>query len=268
MNIVFWSNSSGRSATSGNMLAVSVMSSVFYSIKTLLLQMDRESRALDDVFEGRKEESLVNDEFSFYNKKGFDQVLENTRLSILNEAIIESNIINIKHTNIHYMPISKKSHEGIDEEEKINIVSKIADQLNTMDKINFWDIENGNDNISKKMLQKADVVVVNRAQEIILNDKTIEDEEILKKSVFLIGRYDNTSKVNVNVIRKKYGISKENIATIPYSIGFHDAIYEGKVVPFLMKNIFSKKQDDNFEFINGVYNATNLVLRKAGIDGI
>lgn len=250
------------------MLAVSVMTSVFYSIKTLLLQIDTESRALDDVFEGRKEESLVKDEFSFYNKKGLDQVLENARLSILNEAIIESNIINIKHTNIHYMPIAKKSYVGIDEDEKIGIISRIADQLNTMDKINFWDIENGNDNLSKQMLKKADVVVINMSQEIMQKDKIIEEEEILKKSVFLVGKYDNNSKENTNMIRKRYGIDRDNIATVPYNIGFHDAIIEGKVVPFIMKNIFAKKHDDNFEFINGVYNATNLVLRKAGIEGV
>ena len=65
LNIAFWSNVTGRGATSGNMLAVSTMASVLYSLKTVLVQTDRMSRQIDEVIEGRKTENVKNEEFQF-----------------------------------------------------------------------------------------------------------------------------------------------------------------------------------------------------------
>ena len=41
------------------------------------------------------------------------------------------------------------------------------------------------------------------------------DKDILKKAVFIIGKYDEESEENVAIIRQKYGIDRNNIAVIP-----------------------------------------------------
>ncbi len=53
-NIIFWSSASGKSGTSNNMLAVSTMTAVLYSLKTLLVQFDKKSSPLSMAFEGGK----------------------------------------------------------------------------------------------------------------------------------------------------------------------------------------------------------------------
>ena len=83
MNIVFWSKASGRGATSGNMLAVSIMSSLVYSVKGILVQLDYCSRSIDDVFSNRKHTNLIMEEYAYYNQKGIDELIDKCQLKDL-----------------------------------------------------------------------------------------------------------------------------------------------------------------------------------------
>lgn len=267
MNIAFWSNVAGRSATSGNMLAVSTMASVLYSLKTVLVQTDRMSKPIDEVFEGRKTDNMVNEEFHFYNRKGMDELKERCRLNLLSREMIETNMVNVRHTNIFYIPSAKEECND-ESHEVIKIYEVIMNQLKSMGELNFWDISNGYSPESQAIMSKCDVAVINLSQEPQHYRTLKKPESIMEKAVFLVGKYDSGSRKNIGSICKEYGIPKENTGVIPYNIHFHDAINNGRIVPFIMKNIFSKKQDVNFEFINSVFKATNLVLKKAGVEGI
>ena len=156
-------------------------------------------------------------------------------------------------------------YDGVEEAKAYELLIK---QLKDMGDLNFWDITNGDNPSSKAIMSKSDVVVINLCQEPGNNKLPVEDENVMKKAVFLLGKYDSGSRKGLSRICKEYGIAKNNVGVIPYNIHFHDAVYDGKIVPFIMKNIFSKKQDTNFEFINSVFKATNLVLKKAGVEGI
>lgn len=267
MNIAFWSNVTGRGATSGNMLAVSTMASVLYSLKTVLIQTDRMSKPLDEVFEGRKTDNMVNEEFRFYNKKGMDELIERARLDLLCSDTIKTNMVNVRHTNIYYIPPAR-SEALYDDIEATKAYELLMKQLKEMGDLNFWDISNGQNPSSKAIISKSDIVVINLCQEPGNIKLPIEDENVMKKAVFLLGRYDSASRKGLSRVCKEYGIPKNRVGVIPYNIHFHDAVYDGKIVPFIMKNIFAKKHDANFEFINNVFKATNLVLKKAGVDGI
>lgn len=266
MNIAFWSNVAGKGATSGNMLAVSTMASVLYSLKTVLVQTDRMSKPLDEVFEGKRSENMVNEEFQFYNKKGMDELIERARLDLLCNEIVQTNMVNVRHTNMYYIPPSR--NEIYDSIEAVKTYELLMAELKEMGGLNFWDVSNGQHLSSKTILSKSDVVVINLCQEPDNIKLPIEDECIMKKAVFLLGKYDNASRKGLVRICKEYGIPKGKVAVIPYNIHFHDAVYDGKVVPFIMKNIFSKKHEANFDFINNVFKATNLVLKEAGVEGV
>ena len=79
---------------------------------------------------------------------------------------------------------------------------------------------------------------------------------------------DNDSKDNIHNIRRKYNISKDAIGVVPYNIHFHDAMNNGKLVQFITRGIFSRKTDVDYDFIMELYHTTNMILRKAGYEGI
>ena len=89
-NITFWGNSRGKSGTSGNMLAISTMAAVLYSLKTLLIQFDRESNPIHKAFETGGHAGVLHEEFSYYNRKGLDEILDKSKIkSIGKDEIIE-----------------------------------------------------------------------------------------------------------------------------------------------------------------------------------
>ena len=265
MNIAFWSMTSGRSATSGNMLAVSVMSSLAYSINEILVQLDQHSRAIDDVFGERRQTNLLMEEYSYYSKKGLDSLIDKCQLEELSIKDINENMVPVKDTLINYVPVSKRTIIGVNNRELTFFSKKMFEVLNQSSQLNFIDCANGDTPVSRTILKAADVVVINLSQGMTSPSINI-DKEILKKSVFLVGKYDDNSKENISHIRKKYGIERNDIAIIPYNIQFNDAIHEGKLVSYISKSMNSRVNDENTYFINKVFLATNMILRKAGYD--
>ena len=263
MNIAFWSMTSGRSATSCNMLAVSLMSTIAYSIKGTLVQVDQFSMALDDVFSERRQTNLLMEEYAYYSKKGLDQLVDKAQLEEIEFDDLIENTVPIKDTHINYVPVSKRTSIGINNREYVNFTKKMLEVLNSKEQLNFIDCINGETPVSKAVLKNADVVVINLCQGMNLKNLEI-DKDVLKKTVFLVGKYDEESKENVAHIRQKYGIDRNDIAVIPYNIKFHDAIQEGRLVSYISKSMNTRVANENLSFINNVFLATNMILRKAG----
>ena len=84
MNIAFWSMTSGRSATSSNMLDVGAMSALAYSVEGTLLQLDQFSMSLDEAFGERRQTNLLMEEYSYYSKKGIDRLVDKAQLEDIN----------------------------------------------------------------------------------------------------------------------------------------------------------------------------------------
>lgn len=265
MNIAFWSNVNGRGATSGNMLAVGTMASIMYSVRTLFLQYDCDSKPIEEIFEGKGRSDLIRDEVSYFKKEGIDELLNNAKLKDVCESEVYSQVKNVKDTSIYYIPASKKIKYGIDDESLEYLSSKLPKLLENISDINLIDNQNGKKTLSRRILDESDVIVVNICQGMQHIDSFLRTEGYKKKTVFLVGRYDQNSNEDIEMIRNKYKIPKENIAVIPYNIHFHDAIAEGKVVEFISKCIYTKRNDVNFDFINQLYLATNMILEKAGV---
>ena len=263
MNIVFWSECQGRCGTSGNTLAVCLMSSLVYSVKGIVMQFDNCSKAIDDVFEGKRQTNLLMEEYAYYGRKGIDDLLDKSQLKQISVDDIHSNAIPVKNTDISYIPVSKRIKSGLSDREIIASSKRIMELLNETGGYNFIDCINGEKSVAKNIVSHADVVVVNLCQGMNVDKLTLSDH-IMKKAVFLVGKYDANSKENLTDICRKYNIARERIVAIPYNIEFHDAMQEGRLVPFITKQIMARRTDSNFAFINGVFRATDMILRRAG----
>lgn len=265
MNIVFWSKLPGRCATSGNMLAVSIMSSLIYSVKGILLQLDYRSRTLDDVFEGKRQVNLIMEEYAYYNKKGMDELIDRSQINTLTAEDIRENVIPIQNTSMSYIPTFNNIRTDINDKDIIGNSKDVMKLLNDVEEYSFIDCINGDNPMAKAVLDSADVIVVNLCQGMNQN-VCLPDKKLREKCVYLVGRYDTASNETLSDICKRYNIERDSIMCIPYNIAFHDALVEGKLVSFLSKHISARRFDDNFDFINNVFKATHMILKKAGYD--
>ncbi len=267
-NIMFWSNASGKSGTSGNMLAISTMSTVLYSLKTLLVQFDKDSNPLTRAFENGRKSNLLKEEFSFYNRKGLDEVCEKAKIMNIGREEILDNTVHVKHTNLYYMPPSRKSQEELCRELDGKFLKDLLQGMKAFESINFIDCMNGKNELSEQMFEDCDMIVVNLFQGMDYPEEILENPYIRGKSLFVIGRYDELSYDSLDNIRRKYNIDKECIGVVPYNIRFHDAMNSGKLIPFITKGIFTKKGETDYSFIIELFHTTNMILRRAGYEGL
>lgn len=266
MNIVFWSKYQRECATSGNMLAVSIMSSLVYSANGILVQLDNRSRSIDEVLNGQSNRNHLMEEYIYYNQRGIDKIFDRSREKDIDISDIRDNIISVKDTNMEYIPATKKMKLDLKIRE-LNASSKsLMNLLNRMGRYNFIDCPNGDRPVSNIMLKNADLIVINMCQNMDIED-ILKNPKLMKKTVFLVGKYHEDGKNSLLDIRNKYGIERESIGAIPYNEGFHRAIEEGMVIPFLTRYISVGREGKNFDFINSVYKCTDMILKKAGFDG-
>lgn len=258
----------GKSGTSNNMLAVSTMTAILYSLKTLLVQFDRTSNPLNQAFESGRNKNMLNEEFSFYNKKGLDEVFERAKMKTIETSLIQDNSVQVKHTNLYYMPPSRMCEEELKREADEVFIRSFLEQIGRFESINFIDCMNGRSEVSHLLFQNSDLIVVNLFQGIEGFEELMEEPLIRSKALFVVGRYDQNSRDTLQNIRRKYNIAKDAIGVIPYNIHFHDAVNDGKLVQFMTRGIFAKKTDVDYDFIMEVYRTTNMILRKAGYEGI
>ncbi len=244
------------------------MAAVLYSLKTVLIQFDGSGGNLVQAFEDKGVKHALREEFSFYNRKGLDEVHDKSKVQKIGGEEIYDNVIQVRHTNLYYMPASKRSKAQQEKEFEGEFLLELLRGLTEFNGIHFFDCISGFNQIQELLFQESDVIAVNICQGQENIDEFMEYRQLREKAVFIVGRYDRESRENLANIRRRYNIARDSIGIIPYNIHFHDALCEGRLVPFVGKAIFHRKTDEDYDFIASLFETTNMVLRRAGYDGI
>ena len=112
---------------------------------------------------------------------------------------------------------------------------------------------------SRKILQQADLVVVNLTQNSAMLEHFFNNYSgIREKAFYLIGNYDGESKLTQREIMERYGISGSSIAVIPHNVHFSDAISDGNLIPFLLQNYYCQETNPDYAFICNAKEAAQL----------
>ena len=123
-----------------------------------------------------------------------------------------------------------------------------------------------NSTVNSLVIEMSDVLVVLCEQLPSYNKSLAEDVlSIDKDKMFLVGMYDKDSKYTVKNIRKEMQVKKDSIGVIPYCIACRDALSDGSFVAFMEKSVKSTKKENLFYFVNEIKQATEKILRKAGL---
>ncbi len=265
MNIAFWGSTPGKSAVSSNMLAIAVYASIRYKIELNVMQAQYSTSRLEDSFMPISSMICMKEDFAYSRREGIDELIDSICFNSA-EIFFESALISIKNTYMYYLPSTSEPTEELFERECEKNSVRLMELINRYDKPNLIDCRDGSGCLSKNMMNNCDLLVFNMEQSLHSIPKVIfENKELMEKSVFLIGRYDEASRYNIRNIRRKYHIDEERIAVIPYNIQFKDSVCEGKIVEYLSKNINCDKDSYNYYFISQLDNAVKMLFRKVGI---
>lgn len=263
MKIVFWAPVHGQTRQSSNMLAVAFSSVMRERVGILMTQTQFCMNDLEDAVVGRMSIKAMRERF--YQDMGIDAVSRCVKRKQIERDDLENCCVQIlPDSELMLLPGSKSGSYEVHCEALCEIMPYILREAERYFEYVLIDTNPGRDCVSRKMIEIADVVVVNLSQNMgIVEPFFREFPEILKskKVFYLFGSYLADSCYSLHNIRFRYDrINRQNSGVIPLNIGFMDAISNGKVLDFFATNIECERGDINFEFIKGSREASERLL--------
>ncbi|MFZ5988345.1 MAG: hypothetical protein ACOYWZ_14630 [Bacillota bacterium] len=263
MQIAFWSNVHGQTATTSNMVAVALMTALEYRLKVLITHNHFDKSTLESSLMDRR---YLRNELTELSDSGIDALSRFIKFNKVDKESIVNYTTTLLRNKLDLLTGTTNTNRELYMNDLNDVIDLILSSAQEFYDLILIDVSSGRNELSSKILEHSQMIVVNLNQNINVLDEFFEEyKDIADKCVFLLGRYDNDSRLNVNNIKRRYSI-KKNIAVIPYNIEFSDACSEGKAIDFFMKNLRVKKDDGNYYFIEEVRNAVKMLLTGAGID--
>lgn len=235
------------------------MSALQNDARIALLQSHFNLNNLDSALVGDFAEGL-----NLFNDVGTDALIRDIKSAPLSEETVLNACISLMRRQLSLYPCTRKSSRDTYEKDMQDIFDQVMDGVAEYHRDTFIDTASGLNALAVKVMDHADLVVVNLSQ----NQKIIQDyfshyqiqvEKEKKKVLYLISNYNGNSQYNLKNLCRKYPGLKKHTAVVPYCVDFLDAYSSGKVIPFMARNYGCGEDDSNHFFIHSIKRAVEMI---------
>ena len=260
MKIIFWAPVHGQSRQSANLLAVALIMAMRKQQHMLLTQTQFRMNDLEDAIIGRTGVTELREQF--YQDMGIDSLVRCIKRKRPEKTDVENCCIRLsQRPELMLLPGSRSNNYEIYCQTFNEMITAVLAEAEKYFDAVLVDSNPGMDPINRKLFCEADMVVVNFSQNIGVIDSFFKEKikELSGKNVFyLFGSYLPDSRYSLKNLRLRYKeLNKRNTGVIPLSVGFMDAISEGRIPDFFEENLESEQGDANYMFIREVIATTD-----------
>jgi cellulose biosynthesis protein BcsQ len=204
----------------------------------------------------------------YFMDVGIDALTRNIKSSPLDREIIENCTISFLNKQLNLLPGTAKMNKEVYENDISRTITGILRAVALYYDLVFIDTNSGKNELSMKILEDADLIVVNLSQNISVIDEYVLNYKFSNKKIFyIIGNYDCNSRYNSkNIFKSFHWLKEKNTAVIPYNTEYMDARSDGQVIQYILKNMGCDKDDSNGYFMKEVKAATNKLMKYAGVE--
>lgn len=263
MKIAFWSNARGKCSTSSNLACVGVMNAIMYGKDAVIFENHINVSGISNYLESKEGVGFVRERHSYINNIGMESLMKKLYTISKEKSIGRGYAVSYADKHLFYVPTDGIVNSEVYTYELNNSVVDVMERLEQEFGCVMTDTSGENNISTKVILDLADKIVVNLTQ-----DKNIIDDffknfaSIVHKCVFIIANYEPTGQIRDDYLVKKHGIKRHRIGVIPYSFELRDALYQGKLVEYISRNMMCKRKDNNFYVINELKRTCTLVMEE------
>ena len=253
--VTFWSDGREQTGKTLSIAAISTYMAVEHNYRILIISTGYRDDTLNQCF---WKEKKVKRNFGLFGPNT-NEILEEGIVGLA--KVVKSNKLSPENITNYTKIIFKDRLEVLqgfrgetsDYDELEKTYPDIINLANSYYDLVFIDLDNEmNPSIREMILANSDLIVANISQRLTSIDRFMETREntpILnsKKTLLLIGKYDNFSKYSIKNITRYMG-EKNKVSTIPYNTLFFEACEEAKL-PDLIFNLRKIDEED----INGFF---------------
>ena len=251
MKIAFWSNSPGKAGVTGNLSCISILSAMSEPSRMVLFENHASMNNLGSTFLNQNSYDVLHEKQSYFVENGLGRVLsfcdiEQERISA---DMIYRTCLSVYDQRVLYLPTGGINQDLLEYRLRRQTGS-VLDLLEHYVGNVIVDVSSGNLESSRKILQEADLVVVNLCQNFQLLSHFFRNfSDIQKKAFYVIGNYCEESVITKSTIAQSYHLPGSRVGTIPHNPRFADALTRGKVVSFLLRNQNCTRDNVNYPFM-------------------
>lgn len=262
MKVAFWSNARGKSCVTSNLACISVLSilSSQNQEKTIIFENHKNIINLGSALFSPHSEQVVKESYGYAVDRGLSRILRSVEKR---EALSEENFYcfadDFLGKRLFYLPSGSIRNSDVLEYRLDRECITTMNYLEQFGDLVLIDTSSAPLSSSRKILQQADMVVVNLSQNSQMLSHFFRNySSIREKAFYLIGNYDGESELTRGAIMKQYQIQGNRIGIIPHNVRFSDAVSDGMLIPFLLKNYHCEKKNQNYGFISAAREAVEL----------
>lgn len=265
--VAFWGPVHGQVATTTNMLAVASTIGTEFLIKTLVSHTHWSHSTLERAY--LKDTSLSENSMINFTDIGLDALARFARSRKLEPDMVKDYTHEIVKERLDMLFGTTKTDEAA--VALVDVLPNIFESACGYYDLTMIDVNSGSHNLlTNKVLQKADLIIVNLSQNISILERFFVDKEwdallVGKPYIVVLGKYDQNSNYTAANISRKYKY-KQPIFTIPHCTSYLDAYNESLVIELFMRNRNITKRDDDFFFFEEARRLTKEVLTQVGIN--
>lgn len=261
MKVAFWSNVRGKSCVTSNLACMSVLSALSCpGRRTIVFENHQNIINLGNTYFSPYSDNTVHESTNYSVNTGLEKIfqfveqgelLPEDRFFCYTKDFFGKQLLYLSSESIH--------NADVLEYQMSKECCRTLDYLEKYSDMVFVDTSAAPLVSSRKILQEADIVVVNLVQ----NPSTLSHffrnySDIRKKAFYIIGNYEEERALNKHAIMQEYGIMENRIGTILHNRDFADALSSGQLIPFLSKNYCCAPDDENYPFIAAAKEAEQL----------
>lgn len=261
MKVAFWSNGRGRSCVTSNLACISVLSALDCpKARTIVFENHKNIINLGSTLFKQHSSNAIRESGTYTVESGLGRVL---RLMEQGEEISPDNLYcsteDYLGKRLFYLPSDPVKNPDYLEYYLEREAIRTMNFLERYSDVVMVDTSASALASSRKILQQADLVVVNLSQNLQMLSHFFRNyASIQKKAFYLIGDYDEASELTRGEIKKRFHIPGSRIGTIPHNPAFSDAVSEGRLIPFLLKHYACGYEDEQYFFMKAARETVEL----------
>lgn len=245
MKLVFCNQYGGQTGTTANLACIASYYGLHKEDTVVMMQTMYDKNHLDEAFFQGNRESVE------FGDCGIDTLTRMIKSERINKEIIYSCLMELLPKHLYLLPGTLWCNVDLYRNVITPALTYCMNAINQQFAFSFIDLGTITSNKSSRILEQADVIVMNLSQ----NQKVIHESILSLHSshvFYLIGNYDPYSKYNIQYIHRIYHIPMNQIGIIPYNSMFRDAYSDGEVIKYLCQIEGATKQEINHEFFKQV----------------
>lgn len=258
MKIVFWSNYPKSDVTS-NMTAVAILFSILFPSRVMMMTNHCNYGNLGRALLGNCYDDILREESGYGSATRVQPAIKRID-NIPTRYELPKDAENLTEDGLYYFTQGKLFSNEVYELRILDEISRFFEYLDVLEDYVFIDAKSQDSISTLRLLDEADIVVVNlRQDEKLMRSFFKHYSSIVGKSFFFISEYKKKNKYRLSCFLKDFSIHPNRVAVIPFNPEFSPVVDDGRITEYVMKNHNCEKDSKEYYYIWHLKKAAELL---------